>query len=68
MGCSNSKINNHAKIQTELDITPVVKEIKEIPISNEIKKLNIKINIIRPNPMTGLEENKNLRIKIPSNT
>jgi hypothetical protein len=63
MGCINSKIINHAKIQNELDITPVV---KEIPISNEIKKLNIKMNIIRPNPMTGLEENKNLRIKIPN--
>jgi len=65
MGCINSKIMNEKKIHTEKDITPVVNEIKEKPISNEIKKLNIKINIIRPNPMTALDENKNLRIKIP---
>jgi hypothetical protein len=62
MGCINSKINNHQKIKTDIDIIP---EVKEVPISNEVKKLNIKINITRPNPMNGLEENKNLRIKIP---
>ena len=65
MGCINSKITNEKKIHTEKDITPV---LKVIPISNEVKKLNIKINIIRPNPMTGFDENKNLRIKIPSNS
>jgi hypothetical protein len=74
MGCNNSKIIKHHKIQTELDIkselkeVPIsneIKEIKELPISNEVKKYNIKINVTRPNPMVVYEENKNLRIKIP---
>ena len=70
MGCHNSKISIEEKIETEIKLSELqvseVKEIKEIPISNEIKKLNIKVNIIRPNPMNTFEDNKKLRIKIPS--
>jgi len=65
MGCINSKIIKHHKIQTDLDIKPISNEIKELPILNEVKKYNIKINVTRPNPMVVYEENKNLRIKIP---
>jgi len=64
MGCNNSKIMNNEKIQLDLDNLPVVKVIN----NDEVKKYNIKINIIRPNPFNGVEENKNLRIKIPKNT
>jgi len=64
MGCNNSKIMNNEKIQLDLDNLPVVKVIN----NDEVKKFNIKINITRPNPFNGVEENKNLRIKIPKNT
>ena len=66
MGCKNSKISIDEKIGTEIKLSELqVSEVKEIPISNETKKLNIKVNIIRPNPMNTFEDNKKLRIKIP---
>jgi len=72
MGCKNSKISIDEKIGTEIKVSELqvsevkVSEAQEIPISNETKKLNIKVNIIRPNPMNTFEDNKKLRIKIPS--
>jgi hypothetical protein len=68
MGCNNSKIMKNEKIQLDLDNLTEVKDIKkEVTVINndEVKKYNIKINITRPNPFNGVEENKNLRIKIP---
>jgi len=60
MGCLYSKINKEDTIIPE--------NTNQITRQETIKKSNIKINVTRPNPMTGFEENKNLRIKIPSNT
>jgi hypothetical protein len=64
MGCLYSKINKEDTIIPEN--TNQITRQETIKSSN--KKSNIKINVTRPNPMTGFEENKNLRIKIPSNT
>jgi hypothetical protein len=64
MGCNNSKIMNNEKIQHDLDNLAKGK----VTNNDEVKKYNIKINITRPNPFNGIEENKNLRIKIPKNT
>ena len=63
MGCYNSKISIEEKIETEISKGS---DVNEIPISNEIKKINIKVNIIRPNPVIEFEDTKRLRIKIPS--
>ena len=62
MVCNKSKISIDENIQTEICKGS---DVNEIPISNEIKKLNIKVNIIRPNPMIEFEDTKRLRIKNP---